>query len=223
MTDKHPPTGSGPAPELMLFDLDGVLMDSLPVMRSAWETVRAELGVQIPFESYAEHLGRPFADILLLLGLDRIAGLAEAYGTAATRFSHLAQPFAGVGAALREIAAMGCRLGVVTSKSFARAVPMVDRLDAPFSIVRTPGKGRGKPAPDTLLLALVDAGTDPSNALYVGDMAVDQEAARRAGLRYAHVDWGYGSPEPEEPTPLILREPAELVDLARTGLAKGSA
>ncbi|WP_438491857.1 HAD family hydrolase [Streptomyces asiaticus] len=222
MTDKQPPTSSGPTPELMLFDLDGVLMDSLPVMRSAWETVRAELGVQIPFESYVEHLGRPFADILLLLGLDQTAGLAEAYETAAVRFSHLAQPFAGVEAALREIAATGCLLGVVTSKSAARAVPMADRLGVPFAVLRTADEGRGKPAPDTLLLALVDAGTDPANALYVGDMAVDQEAARRAGLRYAHVGWGYGSPDPEQPTPLVLREPAELVDLARVGLTKGS-
>ncbi|KUN25492.1 hypothetical protein AQJ23_16595 [Streptomyces antibioticus] len=40
-----------------------------------------------------------------------------------------------------------------------------------------------------------------------------QEAAQRAGLRYAHAAWGYGAPT--EPLPRILQEPSQRVDLAR--------
>jgi HAD superfamily hydrolase (TIGR01549 family) len=187
-------------------------------MRSAWEAVRAELGVWVPFESYAEHLGRPFGDILTLLNLGETEGVAEKYEAAAVRSAYLAQPFPGVRDALREILATGCQLGIVTSKSLARAAPLVDRLDVPISVLRTPDRGRGKPSPDTLLLALVEAQTDPANAVYVGDMAVDQEAARRAELRYAHAGWGYGMPT--EPLPPILQKPGELVGLVRTDLAK---
>ncbi|MGC9539996.1 HAD family hydrolase [Streptomyces sp. UG1] len=222
MTSKHLLTASASPPELMLFDLDGVLFDSLPVMRSAWETLQAEHGIQVPFESYARHLGRPFADILTLLGLGNDAErLVETYNSAATRFAHLARPFTGVDEALRDITAAGCRLGVVTSKSSARAVTMLNRLDSPFSVLRTPDHGRGKPSPDTLLLALVDTRTDPGNALYVGDMAVDQEAACRAGVRYVHAGWGYGSPT--EPLPYLLNKPAELVGLVRREREAGSA
>jgi HAD superfamily hydrolase (TIGR01549 family) len=218
---KSPPTSNAPAPELVLFDLDGVLMDSLPTMRAAWETASGRLGATVPFERYAEHLGRPFEDILTLLGLgDDVEGFAEAYETAAIGFSHLTQPFPGIRQALRDITGRGCRLGVVTSKSAIRARPMVDSLNVPFAVLRTPDRGRGKPSPDTLLLALVEAGTDPADALYVGDMPVDQEAARRAGVRYAHVGWGYGSPT--EPLPIVLREPAQLVDLACGSLTKES-
>jgi HAD superfamily hydrolase (TIGR01549 family) len=205
----------------MLFDLDGVLVDSLPTMRAAWETVSTQLGVRVPFEAYAEHLGRPFEDILRLLGLEDAELFGKAYETASTRFSHLARPFPGIEQALGDIVATGSRIGVVTSKSAARARTMVERLGTPFAVLRTPEQGRGKPSPDTLLLALVDAGTDPADALYVGDMPVDQEAAHRAGLRYAHAGWGYGSPD--EPLPAILQEPAQLVDLARETFAEDRA
>ncbi|MFI1735202.1 HAD family hydrolase [Streptomyces acidicola] len=221
MTSECPPTVSESVPELVLFDLDGVLFDSMPVMRSAWEVLEAERGIRVPFEAYAEHLGRPFADIMTLLGLDGIEGLAEAYAAASVPFAHLARPFPGVEEALREILATGRRLGVVTSKSSARAVPMLNRLRSLFSVLRTPDHGRGKPCPDTLLLALVDTRTDPAKALYVGDMAVDQEAARRAGVRYVHAGWGYGSPT--KPLPLVLSEPAELIRLVRETPEKGSA
>lgn len=220
MTSTPPLTASVSPPELMLFHLDGVLMDSLPVMRSAWEFVQTSQGVQISFESYVEHLGRPITDILALLGLHEIERFVEAQEAATARFSHLAQPFIGVKDALRGITAAGCRLGVVRSKSSARTAQMLERLGSPFSVVRTPDHGRGKPSPDTLLLALVDAGTDRANALYVGDMPVDQEAARRAGLRYVHAGWGYGSPT--EPLPLVLREPCELVSLVGVNSEAGS-
>ncbi|MBE8477507.1 HAD family hydrolase [Streptomyces justiciae] len=225
MLSNPPLPGSESCPELMLFDLDGVLMDSLPAMRAAWEAVTAELGVPVPFAAYAQHLGRPFGDILALFDLGKGeeggAGFAEAYESAAVRFAHLARPFPGVEQALQDIVAADCRLGVVTSKSAARAQPMLAVLGAPFAVLRTPDQGRGKPSPDTLLLALVEAATDPADALYVGDMPVDQEAAQRAGLRYAHAAWGYGAPT--KPLPLILQEPSQLVDLARGLPSRGTA
>lgn len=202
-----------PSPQLVLFDLDGVLVDTLPVMQSAWQAVRAHHGIEIPFGSYAQHLGRPFADIMAVLGVPQAEDVARTYDRVSVRDAHLARPFAGVEAALRNIAADGCRIGVVTSKPLMRAVPLLERLGCPFAVVRTPTGERGKPAPDTLLTALVETGTDPAEALYVGDMAVDQEAAGRAGIRYVHAAWGYG--EPVKPKPQAAYEPADLVRLLR--------
>ena len=61
---------------------------------------------------------------------------------------------------------------------------------------------------------LMDTLTDPGDALYLGDMAVDQEAARRAGVRYVHAGWGYG--DPTDPKPVVVGEPADLVRLLCT-------
>ena len=202
-----------PGPALVLFDLDGVLIDTLPVMKSAWQTVRTQHGIDIPFGSYAQHLGRPFSDIMASLGIRQAEDVACTYDSVSVRDAHLVRPFSGIEAALRDIAADGRRIGVVTSKPLERAAPLLGRLGCSFAVVRAPGRERGKPAPDSLLAALVETGTDPADGLYVGDMAVDQEAARRAGIRYVHADWGYG--EPGAPKPLSAHEPAELVQLLR--------
>ncbi|MFI6764195.1 HAD family hydrolase [Streptomyces sp. NPDC050355] len=194
----------------LVLDLDGVLLDTRPVMRQAWREVRERHGIDVPFEAYEQHLGRPFDDIMELLGLTEFDRLHETYAQASERGCELARPFDGVEEVLHAFAAAGWLLGVVTSKPLDRAAPLLARLGCPFAAVRAPGgPGRGKPAPDPLMLALVDLATDPASARFVGDMGVDHECARRAGVPYVHAAWGYG--EPGSPAPDIARAPQDLL------------
>lgn len=201
--------------DLVLFDLDGVLVDTLAVMRVAWAAVQRAHGIVVPFEAYAAHLGLPFPDIMRALGLGSSPGLQATYETAASAAKDLASPFPGIRPVLASLMAGGCRLGVVTSKSRRRAVPLVEMLGVAFVTVCTPEDGPGKPAPDGLLTAVAEAAVDRSRAVYVGDMPADQQAARRAGVAYAHAGWGYG--EPRDPRPSILATPADLLALCLTG------
>ncbi|WP_316959293.1 HAD hydrolase-like protein [Streptomyces sp. TRM68367] len=107
--------------------------------------------------------------------------------------------------------AAGC--GDVEARRPRRPAPLAPRC--PFATIRTPaGAGRAKPAPDPILLALVDLGADPAAAMYVGDMAVDQESAARAGVAYVHAEWGYG--QPASPAPEVAGSPKELLQLLRS-------
>ena len=200
---------------LILFDLDGVLMDTREIMRIAWRQVQEVHGIVASFDEYSSHLGRPFPDIIGRLGIAYGDEILATYERASTRVAHLAKPFPGILPSLRILTDAGCRLGVVTSKPRQRAVPLVEMLGASFVTVRTPEAVRGKPAPDPLMLAMVDAGVDPADTIYVGDMAVDQQAARRAGVAYAHAAWGYG--HPDEPCPRVLRAPSDLTELGGVG------
>jgi HAD superfamily hydrolase (TIGR01549 family) len=204
---------------LVLFDLDGVLFDTLPVMRAAWGRVRDEHSISASFDDYAEHLGRPFGDILRMLGLDlspeTCARILAAYRVASAEHADMAVPFPGIQEMVDLLAYASLRLGVVTSKPRETAVPLLDRLGCPFAVIRTPGSERGKPAPDSLLLALTDVGVDPVEAVYIGDMAVDQQAARRAGVPYLHAGWGYGTPG--TPDSVVLPEPWALASLVTPG------
>lgn len=94
---------------------------------------------------------------------------------------------------LRKLTKLGYKLGIVTSKDNQRTQMILDNLDVELSIVRTPDNiCRGKPSPDHLMIAL--ANTDPSEAIYIGDMSVDYLASSIAGINYFHAAWGY-SPE----------------------------
>jgi HAD superfamily hydrolase (TIGR01509 family) len=197
---------------LVLFDLDGVLFDTLPVIRVAWRHVRDKHGISASFDDYAQHLGRPFNDILHMLGLDLPPDLSTSvlatYRTASAEHSDMAVPFPGIQELVHALASAGLLVGVVTSKPRETAGPLLDRLACPLAVIRTPGSERGKPAPDSLLLALTDVGVDPVEAVYLGDMAVDQQAARRAGVPYLHAGWGYGTPETSDS--IVLPQPSAL-------------
>jgi phosphoglycolate phosphatase len=181
---------------LFLFDLDGVLLDSRANMQAAWASVQRECAIDLPFERYFALIGRPMADILAELGLSaRAQEVEKRFRIASSAVLHSAPLFAGVEPTLVALEAKGARLGVVTSKDWLRGAAVLARIPVEFAAVQTPdARYRGKPAPDHLLVAMAEARCDPADTLYVGDMAVDAEAAARAGVDYAHARWGYGAP-----------------------------
>ncbi|MBL1118238.1 HAD family hydrolase [Streptomyces sp. 110] len=222
-----PPAPSIPASDnashALLLDLDGVLLDTRPVMRKAWRKVQELHGITLPFHDYERHLGREFGDIMQRLGVTDAEAVRRTYETESIDAAHLAQEFTGIVETLHAFVAADWRLGVVTSKHVDRAAPLLARLGCPFATIRTPaGAGRTKPAPDPLLLALVDLGVDPAAAVYVGDMTVDEESAARAGVAYIHAGWGYG--QPTSPAPETAASPKELLRLLRPAeqLVEGS-
>ncbi|MFE3935070.1 HAD family hydrolase, partial [Streptomyces goshikiensis] len=77
-----------------------------------------------------------------------------------------------------------------------------------------PAGGAGAPPPPHPQLAPWRPWVDPpAAAVYVGDMAVDQEAAARAGVAYVHAGWGYG--QPTSPAPEVVA-PEGLLQLLRS-------
>ena len=53
----------------VLFDLDGILLNSRPNMDRAWQDVWDQLGVTFKFEDYLKSIGQPFREILKILDL----------------------------------------------------------------------------------------------------------------------------------------------------------
>lgn len=188
--------------KLVLFDLDGVLLDSRSNMALAWSEVRRNHHLDVPFEAYFALIGRPFQAILKRLGLtDNLDAIEQSYVTASLKFIEKATFYPKTDETLAQLAAMGVRLGIVTSKDRLRTQATLRQLNARFDTIQTPsGTYRGKPAPDYLLLAMAEVGVDPGDTVYVGDMDTDYEAAVRAGIDYIHAAWGYGSPPDSAPS-----------------------
>ena len=55
--------------KLVLFDLDGVIVDSKHNMMLSWNAVREKHNIDVKFKDYFENIGRPFSDILDILNI----------------------------------------------------------------------------------------------------------------------------------------------------------
>lgn len=180
--------------KLILFDLDGVLLDSRPNMAAAWDEVCRVTGVTVPFEDYFTLIGRPFGHILDMLGLGERAGeIDPVFRKSSLDNRELAGFYPNVPETLQMLVDHGALLGIVTSKDKQRTDVFLAKLPVQFTTIQTPNaRYRGKPAPDHLLAAMAEAHTDPAASIYIGDMDADFMTARRAAIDYAHAAWGYG-------------------------------
>jgi phosphoglycolate phosphatase len=205
---------------LVLFDLDGVLLDSRENMRLSWQRACEQYGIAVGFEKYFSEIGRPFSAIMDRLGLaEQAAELEAAFRVASMENIGVVRFYPEVVETLARLEAAKVKLGIVTSKDRLRTSAILAMLPVDFSCVETPdARIRGKPAPDHLLMAMARTNVDPIDTVYVGDMDADHEAAVRARVDYAHAAWGYGRPPRDS---AILAEIGDLLKSVQGGNRHG--
>jgi AHBA synthesis associated protein len=177
----------------IVFDLDGVLVDSFAVMRQAFARAYAEVvgPGEPPFETYRRHMGRYFPEIMRLMGLP--PELEGPFMRVSAELTDQVTVYDGIRSLLAELRAAGLRLAVATGKSGPRARTLLGRLDllASFdAVIGSDEVPRPKPAPDIVLRALHELGTYPDAAMMVGDAPTDIRSARGARVRSVAAMWG---------------------------------
>ncbi|MEU8975587.1 HAD-IA family hydrolase [Streptomyces monashensis] len=202
----------------VVFDLDGVLVDSFAVMREAFRTAYAEVvgDGEAPFKEYERHLGRYFPDIMRIMGLPlemEAPFVRESY-----RLAHLVAVFEGVPEMLRELRAHGIRLAVATGKSGPRARSLLEQLgllDLFTVVIGSDEVDQPKPAPDIVLKALDVLGSDPKHTVMIGDAVTDLVSARGAGVAAIAALWGESDSQTllAENPDVALRNPSELLEV----------
>ncbi len=176
-----------------IFDLDGVIIDSKHMMEQSWNTCMLEHKLTQTFDDYFKQIGKPFRDIMKELNVENVEAVKHTYDkTSLELMEYCLEFYDGVEDTLKEIK-KNSKIAVVTSKTAERTNVILEHLDVEFNYVVSPKKGlRGKPAPDQILFCLAMTHTDPKDAVYIGDMQVDYEAATRAGIDFIHASYGYG-------------------------------
>jgi len=175
-----------------IFDLDGVLIDSKHMMQQSWNICMLEHKLTQTFDDYFKQIGKPFRDIMKELNVENVEAVKHTYDKASLKLMNSLEFYDGVEDTLKEIK-KNSKIAVVTSKTAERTNVILEHLDVEFNYVVSPKKGlRGKPAPDQILFCLAMTHTDPKDAVYIGDMQVDYEAATRAGIDFIHASYGYG-------------------------------
>lgn len=179
--------------QCIIFDMDGVLINTEPVHFSIWKQICAEQGFELEYEVYESCIGSTVAYLQDLL--------QRAYGFSCrdnpeiqNRFAELKAEYyeknglpeiAGAADAVRTLRSMGYTLAVASSSSpgyissAMAKLGIADCFQMMFSgeLVKHP-----KPAPDVFLETARQLGVQPADCLVIEDSCNGSRAARAAGM-----------------------------------------
>jgi pyrophosphatase PpaX len=181
-----------------LFDLDGTLLDSIPLILASFHHACATvLGRTHAEADWISCIGKPL-DIMMSAYSDdhhERARLSAAYRDYYTRnHDRQLRPFPNAVAIVRELAQdPTCTIGVVTGKSSVsaeRALVFTGLRPFVSVLIGSDSCLRHKPEPEPVHLACERAGVDPSRTIFIGDSTLDVMAGNAAGVATVGVLWG---------------------------------
>ena len=190
--------------DIILFDLDGTLVDSARDLAPAVNHALTTIGRDTISEATTRNCIGGGTDMMLEKALDATGGQVDEATYARLLqalldhyWANIAMntvPYPGCLAALELLADKGCKLAVCTNKSekpareLLDALEMTGRFDAIFG-GDTLGRERAKPAPDMLHAAIAACGG--GRAAMIGDSTYDVRAGKAAGLPVVTTRFGY--------------------------------
>ncbi|MBX9775948.1 MAG: phosphoglycolate phosphatase [Xanthobacteraceae bacterium] len=189
---------------LVVFDLDGTLVDTAPDLVATLNVILAREGLPpVDYEAARNMVGGG-ARVMLERGLAASGkNLPTPAVDALTRdfvehyAAHIAdtsRPFPGVEAALDALAERGCRFAVCTNKLEWLSVRLLDALNLSKRFGAICGSdtfGVSKPDPEILRRTIARASAGNGGAVMVGDSFMDIATARAASIPVIAVDFGY--------------------------------
>jgi len=183
--------------DLALFDFDGTLADSFPFLLSVFNTLadkhnfkQVDTSRAGQFRHYS--IRRMMADVGLPAW--KLPLVARSFKAMMMENAHTIPLFDGVDGTLRHLHAQGVRLAVVSSNSEHNVrqvlgpdlAGLIRQFECGISVF---GKAR------RIRAVLKARGVPAQAAIYIGDQDTDAEAARKAGVAFGAVHWGYATIE----------------------------
>ena len=189
---------------LLVFDLDGTLVDTAPDLVDTLNFVFGREGIPpVPYDEARMMIGGG-AKAMLMRGLetegravtpellDRLFG--DFLGYYADHIAVRSRPFPGLVETLDLLSARGHRFAICTNKLESLSVLLLNELGLADRFEAICGQdtfGVQKPDPEILRRTIASAGGAADNAVMIGDSATDIRTARAAGIPVIAVDFGY--------------------------------
>ncbi len=197
------------SPELVLIDVDGTLVDSVPDLAYCVDEMMSELGLpRRGEEAVRRWVGNGVEKLVKRALVNSLDGEpdTELFDCGVKVFWQLYQQnicvrsrlYDGVVEGLEYLKSKGYRLGCVTNKARSFTIPLLEQIGImPFFELAVCGDDtvRKKPDPLPLLVAAEQLQVDAGRALMLGDSKSDVAAARAAGLQIICMSYGYNHGE----------------------------
>ena len=188
--------------ELVIFDLDGTLVDSIPDLTDAVNEFLCASGrPALAMDDVRRLVGKGARNLVeRALGngteeeVEKSLAIFLAYNEAHIADKTIMYP--GVAETLHELRRQGLRMAVVTNKTefLSRKLLSVIGIDRYFDLILgADSLPFRKPSPEPVLKVLADLHIAPSGAIMVGDSINDIAAGRAAGVVTVGCTFGYGS------------------------------
>jgi len=178
-------------PKAVIWDMDGVIVDTAPYHKEAWRETFQKRGVEFTDENFQRSFGRRNDTIIIgVLGetpsqkaIDAIADEKEA--SFRRKISQHIKPLSGVTQLLSILSTAGFRQTLATSAPLQNVRQIMKDLgiEGYFkAVVTEKDVTEGKPSPEGFLLAARKLGVKPEDCIVIEDAVVGVAAARRAGM-----------------------------------------
>tara|TARA_Y100000031_G_C8149673_1_gene351722 strand:- start:335 stop:952 length:618 start_codon:yes stop_codon:yes gene_type:complete len=180
--------------KLILFDLDGVLFNSIKNMELSWNEVMKKFLIKKEFNQYKKHIGLPFKKILLKLNIKHNqSSIENYYQKKSLEYLHKIKPYPNVLKKIKNYDSKRFLIGIWTSKHRLRVNKILKKYNLKFDFIIAPKKGiRGKPYPDQVTKCLKSLNMLNKNVFFIGDMKTDREAAKKSKINFIFASYGFG-------------------------------
>ncbi len=189
--------------KLVIFDLDGTLLNTIDDLGTAANHTLAELGLpQHTLDEYRLMVGNGMRKLIMrALPQDKASDDAFVDSTLASFLDYYAQhidvytkPYPGIPELIKSLSTDGYKLAVASNKIQAGAEKLIEKFFPGIPFVAVMGNSPLYPLkPDAAVVEYImdKAGTDRAHTIMVGDSGTDIQTARNAGIPIIAVSWGF--------------------------------
>lgn len=178
-------------PQAAIFDIDGILIDSVDLHASAWQEALVKFGHHVTFEQARSQIGKG-GDQLMPMFLSEVEQkdhgeeMEEWRGRLfKSKYLPLVRPFSAVPELLRRVREAGLKVAAASSAKKSEFEVYLDIAcvkDLVHVAISSEDAGQSKPAPDIVQAALKKLGIEGREAVVIGDTPYHADAARKAGI-----------------------------------------
>jgi len=182
--------------KLLIFDLDGVLINSKKNMNLSWNFVKKKHDLNQNFNHYFKYIGLPFEKILLKLNIKKnIQNIKCDYNFMSNKKIKYIKGFPKIKETFSYLRKKKIIITILTSKDFLRSKKILDKLKICYDELVCPETKKNlkpKPSGELPKYLIKKFKIKNKNALFIGDTLFDYKSANSAKIPFVFAAYGYG-------------------------------